>query len=453
MSKKEQSSMIRRLIAKGKEQGYLTFAEVSDHLPEDISDPEQIEDIIGMINDMGIAVHETAPEEDSLLLGDGDAGDDDDYAAEEAAAALASVETEPGRTTDPVRMYMREMGSVELLTREGEIEIAKRIEEGARQVLNALTFWPGTMDILLGEWEAVDTEEKRLVDLIHGYYVFSAEDEAAEAALNEKHAELRNQQDDDSSDDDSDSDSDDDDDSGDDDSATKEAENALDLEEARARFGALAEAHAKANEMIDQYGRSSPQAEIALNLAAESLQVLRLTPRVFDVLIDRTKETMAIIRQLERKILRYCIQKAKMPRAQFVKSFPGNETNFDWLDEQIKKYPKIKANIEAVAKDVHNIQSQIKEITDALGLSIPEIKEITRRISIGDTQTRRAKREMIEANLRLVISIAKKYTNRGLQFLDLIQEGNIGLMKAVDKFEYRRGYKFSTYATWWIRQA
>lgn len=437
MSKKEQSSMIRRLIAKGKEQGYLTFAEVSDHLPEDISDPEQIEDIIGMINDMGIAVHEAAPEEDSLLLGDSNTNDDDDYAAEEAAAALASVESEPGRTTDPVRMYMREMGSVELLTREGEIEIAKRIEEGARQVLNALTFWPGTMEILLNEWDAVNSEDRRLVDIIHGYYVFSEEDEAAAAALSEQHAALRENDDEDDEDD----------------SATKEAENALDLEEARQRFGTLRESQQKAQEMIEQYGRSSPQAEIALNLAAESLQVLRLTPRVFELLVERTRSKLAEIRQLERKILRACIQKAKMPRAQFVKSFPGNETNFEWLDTQIKKYPKIRNGLEAVKPDVHNIQTQIQDITNDLGLSISEIKEITRRISIGDTQARRAKREMVEANLRLVISIAKKYTNRGLQFLDLIQEGNIGLMKAVDKFEYRRGYKFSTYATWWIRQA
>jgi len=438
MSKKEQSSMIRRLIAKGKEQGYLTFAEVSDHLPEDISDPEQIEDIIGMINDMGIAVHETAPEEDALLLGDNNnSSDDDDFAAEEAAAALASVESEPGRTTDPVRMYMREMGSVELLTREGEIEIAKRIEEGARQVLNALTFWPGTMELLLQEWDAVDAEDRRLVDIIHGYYIFSKEDEAAAAALSEQHAALREDNDEDE----------------DDDSATKEAENALDLEEARQRFGALRDSQLKAEEMVTQYGRSSPQAEIALNLAAESLQVLRLTPRVFEMLVGRTKEKLGEIRQLERKILRSCIQKAKMPRAQFVKSFPGHETDPEWLDAQVKKFPKIKNGLEAVRSDVFGIQDQIRDITSELGLSIPEIKEITRRISIGDTQARRAKREMVEANLRLVISIAKKYTNRGLQFLDLIQEGNIGLMKAVDKFEYRRGYKFSTYTTWWIRQA
>lgn len=439
--KEQQKSQLKQLITKGKEQGFLTYAEVNDHLPADITDPDQIEDIIGMINDMGIPVHEVAPESDELLLNENSNSTDED-AAEEAAAALASVESEPGRTTDPVRMYMREMGTVELLTREGEIVIAKRIEEGIRQVMHALAYWPGCIETVLNEYKRVtESEEGRLSEVISGF--ISEEDEiASPTPIEQAPSNAGNKDDDSDDDDDDDSDSDDDDNS-----------NEIDPELAKEKFGELESLYKKAEAAIAKNGRESKRAETALNKLADHFVTFKLIPRLFDQVESEIRDTLSAIRASERTIMTNCIRLAKMPRKEFIRNFPGNEVDLEWLDKYInasKPYSEALAN---VRPEVLRAQRRMVQIQEHIGLTIPEIKEVNRRMSIGEAKARRAKKEMVEANLRLVISIAKKYTNRGLQFLDLIQEGNIGLMKAVDKFEYRRGYKFSTYATWWIRQA
>ncbi len=430
MNQEQQQSQLKQLIAKGKAQGYLTYAEVNDHLPSDIMDPEQIDDIIGMINDMGIQVYETAPDDDdSVITSDAVISADDDEEVAEVAA-LASVDSEFGRTTDPVRLYMREMGSVELLTREEELRIAKRIEEGQRQVVSAIARSAFIVQSFLDTFDTVNDEESglRLNDLVLGFVDLTEMPEVEEMVEDLDDAAPTEE-------------------------AEEEEAKAIDFEEVKAKVDVVKKALKTVTSAVKKYGYGHEKTEKAFEALDAVFSEFKWTPQYLKKMVVISEELIALIREQEKAMMDICVRKAKMPRKDFINAFTENEASQEWLETYLQSHPQYEPALSGYRDQIKLIQQKLLSIESQYGLTIATLKSICRNIALGEAKSRKAKKEMIEANLRLVISIAKKYTNRGLQFLDLIQEGNIGLMKAVDKFEYRRGYKFSTYATWWIRQA
>ncbi|HSI21926.1 MAG TPA: RNA polymerase sigma factor RpoD [Methylophilaceae bacterium] len=439
----DRRTRLKSLIVLGKERGYLTYAEINDHLPDDVQDSEQIDGIIGMINDMGIQVYEEAPDAEALLMSDVTPAVADEDAVEEAEQALSTVDSEFGRTTDPVRMYMREMGTVDLLTREGEIEIAKRIEDGLKHMVQAIAACPTTIAELLSMIDKVETDELRVDDVVDG--LIDADvglDEAMAAGEEGEEEEEPEEEEEEESDDD-----------GAKAAAVSAAALAQLKEEVLKRFAVIRVAFEKQQQVLQKHGSQHKSYKAYQEEILNELMAFRFSAKQVEALCDQVRAMVEEVRSHERKIMDFCVEKSGMPRQHFIKVFPGNEGNLEWFESEVNSGKAYGPKLERHRHNVLDRQQRLLDLQDRVGLPIKELKEINKQMSTGEARARRAKREMIEANLRLVISIAKKYTNRGLQFLDLIQEGNIGLMKAVDKFEYRRGYKFSTYATWWIRQA